>query len=44
MEELEAELCDRGVAYPRAMGICHQLPTHDEPSMRRRLSALIEFG
>ena len=44
MEELEAELCDRGVAYPRAMGISHQLPTHDEPAMRRRLSALIEFG
>ena len=42
MEELEAELCGRGIESPRAMGICHQLPTHDEPLMRRRLSVLIE--
>ena len=44
MEELVAELEERGVEAPRAMGISHQLPTHDEAAERERLAALMEGG
>ena len=44
MEELVAELEDRGVEAPRAMGISHQLPTHDEAVERERLGALMGGG
>ena len=41
MEELTAELAARGVEAPRATGVCHQLPTHDESGMRVRLATLM---
>jgi predicted secreted protein len=42
MEELVSELTERGVEAPRAMGISHQLPTHDDRADRARLVALME--
>ena len=36
MEELTAELADRGVEAPRAMGISHQLPDSDPAAERAR--------
>ena len=42
MEELVAELADRGVAAPRAMGVSHQLPDHDPAAERVALAALME--
>jgi len=41
MEELAAELVERGVEAPRAMGISHQLPDHDPAGERERLVALM---
>jgi predicted secreted protein len=42
MEELTAELAERGVTSPRAMGIAHQLPGHDSAGERAALAALME--
>jgi hypothetical protein len=42
IEELEAELAARGVPLPRATGITHQLPGHDEGKNQAAVSALIE--
>jgi predicted secreted protein len=42
MEELVAELAERGVDAPRAMGVSHQLPDHDPAAERAALSALME--
>jgi predicted secreted protein len=42
MEELVAELTERGVAAPRAMGVSHQLPDHDPAAERAALAALME--
>jgi predicted secreted protein len=44
IEELTAELAERGVATPRAMGIAHQLPGFDEAAERAQLVALIAQG
>jgi predicted secreted protein len=44
MEELVAELTERGVEAPRAMGISHQLPSHIEAAEREQLAALMEGG
>ncbi len=38
MEELTAELAERGIAAPRAMGISHQLPDHDRAAEREQLA------
>ncbi len=40
IEELEAELRERGVQMPRATGITHQLPGHDPAVERAALTAL----
>jgi len=42
MEELTAELVERGVTAPRAMGISHQLPDHDPAAERSALAALMD--
>ena len=42
IEELEAELAARGVPLPRATGITHQLPGHDDEVNRAAVAALIE--
>ena len=42
LEELTAELAERGVTAPRAMGVSHQLPTHDPAEERAQLIALME--
>ncbi len=42
MEELVAELTERGVTAPRAMGVSHQLPDHDPTAERAALAALME--
>jgi predicted secreted protein len=42
LEELTAELAERGVTAPRAMGVSHQLPTHDPSQERAQLIALME--
>ena len=44
LEELTAELAERGVTAPRAMGVSHQLPTHDPSQERAQLVALMEGG
>jgi predicted secreted protein len=44
MEELTAELEERGVTAPRAMGISHQLPAHDPAGERAALVSLMEAG
>jgi predicted secreted protein len=44
LEELTAELAERGVTAPRAMGVSHQLPTHDPSEERAQLVALMEGG
>jgi predicted secreted protein len=41
IEELEAELAERGLAMPRAMGISHQLPDHDPAAERSALGELL---
>ena len=38
IEELEAELTERGFRMPRAMGVSHQLPDHDPASERATLA------
>ncbi len=42
LEELEAELAGRGVPLPRATGITHQLPGHDDEANQAAVAALIE--
>jgi predicted secreted protein len=42
IEELTAELAERGVERPRAMGISHQLPDHDPAGERSVLRALMQ--
>ena len=42
MEELVAELAERGIDQPRAMGVSHQLPDHDATAERAALAALME--
>jgi predicted secreted protein len=42
LEELTAELASRGVPMPRATGITHQLPDHDDGAERLALAALLE--
>jgi predicted secreted protein len=42
IEELEAELAARGVPLPRATGITHQLPSHDDGENQAAVAALIE--
>jgi predicted secreted protein len=44
IEELTAELAERGIEAPRAMGIAHQLPDFDERAERARLVALMAQG
>ena len=44
MEELVAELAERGVDAPRAIGISHQLPDHDPAAERAAVAALLEPG
>jgi predicted secreted protein len=41
MEEIAAELTERGVEAPRAMGISHQLPDHDPDAERSALRHLM---
>jgi hypothetical protein len=41
MEEIAAELAERGIEAPRAMGISHQLPDHDPDAERGRLRDLM---
>ena len=41
MEEIVAELTERGVEAPRAMGISHQLPDHDPEGERAALRDLM---
>jgi predicted secreted protein len=41
MEEIVAELAERGIDAPRAMGISHQLPDHDPAAERVRLRELM---
>jgi predicted secreted protein len=42
LEELTAELAERGVPMPRATGITHQLPDHDDATERSALTELLE--
>ena len=42
MEELTAELADRGITAPRRMGISHQLPDFDPAAERAELAALMD--
>jgi predicted secreted protein len=42
LEELSAELAERGLPRIRAMGISHQLPDHDPSADRAALAALVE--
>jgi predicted secreted protein len=42
LDELMAELRERGVPAPRAMGISHQLAGFDEAEDRARLAALLD--
>jgi predicted secreted protein len=42
IEELLAELADRGVPAPRATGITHVLPDHDPAAERSELAAFLE--
>jgi predicted secreted protein len=42
IEELLAELADRGVPAPRAIGISHVLPDHDPEAERAELAAFLE--
>jgi len=44
IEELEAELAARGVPLPRATGITHQLPGHDDGVNQAAVATLIEFA
>ena len=44
MEEIAAELAERGIDAPRAMGISHQLPDHDQAAERARLRDLMGAG
>jgi predicted secreted protein len=44
LEELTAELEERDVTAPRAMGITHQLPDHDAAGERAGLVSLMEAG
>jgi predicted secreted protein len=44
IEELTAELAERGVERPRAMGIAHQLPDFDAEAERAQLVALMADG
>jgi predicted secreted protein len=44
MEEIVAELAQRGIEAPRAMGISHQLPDHDPAADRARLRELMGAG
>ncbi len=41
LDELEAELRERGVAAPRATGVGHQLPGHDPGRERAELTAFL---
>jgi predicted secreted protein len=42
IEELAAELAERGVPMPRATGITHQLPDHDEAREQAGIVSLTE--
>jgi predicted secreted protein len=42
IDELAAELRERGVPMPRATGITHQLPDHDEARERAEIASLTE--
>jgi predicted secreted protein len=42
IEELTAELAERGLAAPRRMGVTHQLPDHDSAVERATMHALME--
>jgi predicted secreted protein len=41
IEELAAELAERGLPMPRAMGISHHLPDHDPAAERAALAELL---
>jgi predicted secreted protein len=41
IEELEAELAERGLPMPRMLGISHQLPDHDPAAERAALAELL---
>jgi hypothetical protein len=41
MEELRAELEERGLPVPRSTGIRHWFPDYDPEEERRRLEALL---
>jgi predicted secreted protein len=41
IEELEAELTERGFRMPRTMGVSHQLPDHDPASERATFADLL---
>ena len=41
IEELTAELAERGIERPRAMGVSHQLPDHSVAAERATLRALM---
>jgi predicted secreted protein len=41
IEELEAELAERGLPMPRMFGISHQLPDHDPAAERAALAELL---
>jgi hypothetical protein len=41
IEELEAELRERGFSLPPAMGVSHQLPDHDPAAERATLAELL---
>ena len=44
LEELRAELAERGLPFPRATGIRHWFPDYDPEEERRRLEALLVAG
>ena len=44
IEEIAAELAERGVPTPRAMGISHQLPDHDPAGERAALGISWRLG
>jgi hypothetical protein len=41
IEELAAELAERGLPMPRTMGVSHELPDHDPASERAALAELL---
>jgi len=42
IEELTAELADRGIPMPKATGITHQLPDHDPAADSAALAVLMD--